>query len=1362
MKKRLLLLSATFLVSMLGFAQGTKPVPKFSDMATDGTTVQYLYNIDAGAFLVGANEWYTRASVGDTGAPVRIEQMNNGLAIGCKPTSDAAGRAGEWCYVGFDDGLSNMWVDAILNSSNYYFGIDNWHFSKQENGNYKITNTLSYGFLSLPWYADGDTRAYMHSSLSEDDRPQSDMTGEYLQVVGNEIQLTNVNEYVAFQMDVTLEQGDSIAKVTRTERVEEHSTSVKLVDESTNTFRIVVSSLNNQAITGNCGAILELTFKGQGNNVIISNAKFVTKNEKGYMVGQSFASDAEKVFGDEWAFVSEADYQAYEEALFESKKLTINVETEGSLRDSILAQVYSLDQVIALTVTGSLNSDDIYTIQECSNLQAIDLSGTTLTEIQSYTFSDRTSLKSVKLPNSLKTIGYQAFSGCTALASIEFPASLQFIESYAFRNCYSLTEVTFNEGLQTIGSYAFQNCKSLAKAIFNEGLQSINYYAFYNTALTEVVLPGTLTYVQAPFSNCNSLQKVTSYAIVPPANDGYLVRSSNSDTLTCTLYVPEMSLISYKNDYGWNCFTNIEGFEYSIDTLYVDVAEAGKLGQAILEKVENFTDVKALVVKGKLNSEDANRIRTSLTNLLYLDIAETTLEEIPYQMFSGKKNLLGIKLPKNLKVINSYAFQGTSNLTSIVLPESLTTIYYGAFAGSGLERIEIPVSCTTFDNYIFGSCRQLREVVLNEGLTQIPNDMFEYCTALEKVNIPSTVQAINGYAFYECNNLMSITLPEGLTYIGNDAFYRTGLQSIELPSTLTRIGYNVFNYCNNLRVVKSYALIPPFNNNNTIWYTDNNTSCDLYVPYLSLIDYKLKAGWDAFTNIYGMEYIPNDIYILNDYTLNVDSTFCAVDSVGNYLYKPNVWLQLNNQSTQSGWTEYGALTINGEEGLILSTGTFSMVNDPNYKHDYSWDANNGNLKRTGTSLVNNMPMRADSVTTRIYLRSNYWQFFSFPYDVKVSDILPVWPNDFVIRKYDGEARANTKMDETWVDIEPDGILEANQGYIWMISNRKEFYDNGNYNWQYYDAYDVPAINNAQKNNLFTYEDVEITLAEYLTEFEHNRSWNLIGNPYPCYYDTRAMQFDAPFTIWNVDNQAYEAYSTTDDAYILDPNQAFFVQRPINQASIVFAKEGRQHTNVAGEWEDKAGAKARRAASQANRSVFNLILSDGEKSDRTRVVLNSQALMDYELDKDASKFAAASITAPQLYTINRDVHYAINERPFGNGTVQLGFTVVGSGNYTIALNTKANQMVMLEDTETGELANLAEGTYSFTATAGTNEGRFLLHIGEEGATAIDAIAANEAANGNELYTLDGRRINGIATQGIYLVKKGQKFQKIFVK
>ena len=1333
MKKRLLLLSATFLVSILGFAQNAKPVPTFSDMATDGT-IQYLYNKDAGGFFVGANDWNTRASVGEYGIPVRMEQMKKGLAVGCIPQYGS--RAGQWCYLSCEYEYY-LYVDGVLED---YPGCDTWAVTKQDDGGYKFTNTNSAGVMSLPEYADGNTRIYMYDPSGEGNDPQSDIEGEYVQVKGNEIYLTNVNEYVACQMDVTLEEGDVLEDIDVTDRISLKAFSVDFseVAGNDNTYRIVVyTSKNGASIIGNSGAILTLTITGKGENITISNAKFAKSDETGYMVGQKFGSDDEDgVFGDTWYFVSEADYKAYEEAIIASKTLTINVETEGTLRNLILEKVSSLEDVLGLTVTGNLNSDDMYTIQECYNIQALDMSETNITEIWSYMFSGRTTLKSVKLPKGLEIIRYDAFNQCTALTSITFPTTLQTIESYAFQNCSSLSEVTFNEGLQTI-----------------------DWSAFYNTALTEVVLPSTLNYVYYSFPSCNNLKKITSYAIVPPYTDGNYVWAENEDTATCTLFVPNMSVNSYKNDNGWNCFTNIEGFEYHIDTLYVEVAEAGTLGEEILRKVDNFTDVKALVVKGELNTEDANRIKNSLTALLYIDLSETTLEEIPYQMFDGRRNLLGVKLPKNLKNINNYAFRRTSNLTNIVLPEGLTRIGYAAFNESGLERVEIPASINNWDSYIFGNSQKLKEVVLREGMTQIPYDIFSNCFALEKVNIPSTVQSIYGWAFCGCSSLTSLTLPEGLYFIDDCAFAATGIKSLELPSTLTRIGSGILDSCDSLKVVKSYALIPPVNNGNYIWSNNNNSSCDLYVPNMASIDYKLTGGWDAFTNIYGMDYIPNDIYLANYFTLNVDSAICAVDDEGNYIHKPNIWLLLNNQNTASGWTEYGALTVKGDENLKLSTGIFSMVSDPNYKRDNSWYVNNGTIKRTGTTLISNVPMRADSVTTRLYLASNMWHFLSFPYDVKVSDIIPVWPNDFVIRKYDGEARANAKMDETWVDMGPNDILEANQGYIWMISERKETYDNGDYRWWYYDAYEVPAIDNAQKNNLFTTGDVEIALAEYTTEFEHNRSWNLIGNPYPCYYDTRAMNFDAPFTIWNFDNQAYEAYSATDDDYILDPNEAFFVQRPINQASIIFDKAGRQHTSEAAERD--AEAKARNAE-VSSRSVFNLTLSDGEKTDRTRVVLNEQAQMSYELDKDASKFNAASALVPQFFTINKDVRYAINERPFDNGTVRLGYTVVANGTYTIALNTKANRVVMLEDTETGELVNLTEGVYSFSATAGTNESRFLLHFSEEDATRIETIATAETANGSELYTLDGRRVNGIATQGVYLVKKGQKFQKIFVK
>ena len=73
--------------------------------------------------------------------------------------------------------------------------------------------------------------------------------------------------------------------------------------------------------------------------------------------------------------------------------------------------------------------------------------------------------------------------------------------------------------------------------------------------------------------------------------------------------------------------------------------------------------------------------------------------------------------------------------------------------------------------------------------------------------------------------------------------------------------------------------------------------------------------------------------------------------------------------------------------------------------------------------------------------------------------------------------------------------------------------------------------------------VTMPLNLYPSEFAHNAHWNYVGNPSPCYYDTRFLGSTSPVTVWNPVKQRYEAYSPIDDSYILSPGQAFFMQAP---------------------------------------------------------------------------------------------------------------------------------------------------------------------------------------------------------------------------
>lgn len=110
---------------------------------------------------------------------------------------------------------------------------------------------------------------------------------------------------------------------------------------------------------------------------------------------------------------------------------------------------------------------------------------------------------------------------------------------------------------------------------------------------------------------------------------------------------------------------------------------------------------------------------------------------------------------------------------------------------------------TEAESEAFFKCRNLREVVFNEGLRTIRRNAFCGCIFLQRITLPSTVTEIGRLAFVDCNSLQVVGLHEGLQTIGVGAFGGcSSLESITLPSTVTEIGVYAFNNCTSLREVE--------------------------------------------------------------------------------------------------------------------------------------------------------------------------------------------------------------------------------------------------------------------------------------------------------------------------------------------------------------------------------------------------------------------------------------------------------------------------------------------------------------------------------------------------------------------------------
>ena len=512
----------------------------------------------------------------------------------------------------------------------------------------------------------------------------------------------------------------------------------------------------------------------------------------------------------------------------------------------------------------------------------------------------------------------------------------------------------------------------------------------------------------------------------------------------------------------------------------------------------------------------------------------------------------------------------------------------------------------------------------------------------------------------------------------------------------------------------------------------------LYVPSITINSYKQTRGWDAFTNIKPLDYFPGELHVTKDFTIYLPDNLTEKDKTKVDFY--------NDNGTS------GHLTVNGNSTLSMSN--FDIAYDNYYNYYYG-----RNEYTSHATLINKANMRADYVSVNLKVRKNKWNFISLPFDTKVSDIKCLTDDtQWVIRKYSGEARAKAEKSNTWQDMTADSTLHANEGYILQCNNSDS--------WDKAVVFQFTAQNNGNKNRIFASANQKVAMKEYVAEFAHNRSWNLLGNPYPAYFDTRYLDFTAPITVWNMYNSTYEAYSPVDDSYILTPGEAFFVQRPVDQAEITFDVEGRQHNFTVRTIEPTTRAKAIDLV-DANREVYNLSLSNGETSDRTRIVINPKAEMSYNAAYDAGKMMSERTLTAQLYTIGDDIDYAINERPLGDGIVHIGVRFAKNGTYTLAL--EGDKTAILTDHQEGKQVELNANGYTFTAKAGECRDRFTISWSNGGVTGINGIYQDTELSNMSVFSLDGKMLKGNSHSnahsdmpaGTYIMKKGNKANKVNV-
>ncbi len=115
-----------------------------------------------------------------------------------------------------------------------------------------------------------------------------------------------------------------------------------------------------------------------------------------------------------------------------------------------------------------------------------------------------------------------------------------------------------------------------------------------------------------------------------------------------------------------------------------------------------------------------------------------------------------------------------------------------------IKNVIIESGVTRIGREAFVNCNCLKDVKIPDGVTGIGQEAFIYCSQLSNINIPNSITSIEGFVFAYCYDLTNINISNGVTYIGHGAFTGSGLTSIKIPNGVTKIGFNTFGDCSKL------------------------------------------------------------------------------------------------------------------------------------------------------------------------------------------------------------------------------------------------------------------------------------------------------------------------------------------------------------------------------------------------------------------------------------------------------------------------------------------------------------------------------------------------------------------------------------
>lgn len=416
----------------------------------------------------------------------------------------------------------------------------------------------------------------------------------------------------------------------------------------------------------------------------------------------------------------------------------------------------------------------------------------------------------IELPSTLKVIEERTFFSVN-IKRIFIPKSVMVIEDEAFHCSDGLEEVVIEEGSQltTIGSYAFSKMgpgKSL-KINLPDTVTSIADNAFHNAGLKDL-------YIGAKMQSINWIKELEYIQSITVSEENTKYRSVGN----CLIDKKTKALIK-------GCTSSVIPDDGSV----VSISKSAFVDKSVPAKL-NIPKSILIIEYGAFGTENLYSI---------------TLNKVPYMDEMASGFLFG-SCPNLYEVYNLTGTEIEAGSTTCGKIALYAKVVHTSLDEPSIIEIDEDSGVIILDydgkKTAIGVISPNPNLVIPEGVEEIAENAFYYCSEIVSITFPSTLKKMSYSSFMYCTNVERIEIPsieqwvkvevvefagQTPTYVffkeGN--FYVNGELIVDcvIPEGVTEINTSVFGYCESIKTITFSDTVETIDGFDSCWNLESIT-----------------------------------------------------------------------------------------------------------------------------------------------------------------------------------------------------------------------------------------------------------------------------------------------------------------------------------------------------------------------------------------------------------------------------------------------------------------------------------------------------------------------------------------------------------